>query len=310
MERLLGLTEFWNWLPAFRAVAESEHLPTAARHLRVSPSSLCRTIRLLETSVGMRLFNREGRNIRLNQAGEEFLGFVRDSMRLVDDGLSHVRNIETAGALHLTAAWPFSFTMFEVLRELKRNYPNLVPCLHDHLPSDMKKLLLRGELDVAFVSEPVLHDGLLVEPLSTVTSGVYCGRKHTLFGVPRLTSKRALRYDFVAPIPGDSGPTADGWPRELERRVAVQVPHLHLALSICAAGDVLAVVPDRVAAACPERGALRRLPVDLIPPIRLFAVRRRRLGRKDAVDLVIEAVQRHHCREGGDRQPTNRRKKE
>ena len=48
-DELASLVErIWNWLPAFRAVAETEHLPTASDLLHVTPSALSRTIRLLE----------------------------------------------------------------------------------------------------------------------------------------------------------------------------------------------------------------------------------------------------------------------
>src|SRR5262245_24932867 len=36
MDRAARLTELWSWLPAFRAVAETQHLPTAAAALHVS----------------------------------------------------------------------------------------------------------------------------------------------------------------------------------------------------------------------------------------------------------------------------------
>ena len=38
----------WSWLPAFRAVAEAEHLPTAAHELGIVPSSLSRTVKQIE----------------------------------------------------------------------------------------------------------------------------------------------------------------------------------------------------------------------------------------------------------------------
>ena len=90
MERLRRVNRLWNWLPAFRAVAETEHLPSASALLGVSPSALSRTIKLVEEDVGRPLFDREGRQLRLNANGHAFLRSVRDAMRRVHDGLGEI----------------------------------------------------------------------------------------------------------------------------------------------------------------------------------------------------------------------------
>ncbi|MHC4078781.1 MAG: helix-turn-helix domain-containing protein, partial [Planctomycetota bacterium] len=69
MDRLRRLAQLWNWLPAFRAVGETQHLPTASRALSVTAPALSRAVRLLERDVGQPLFRRIGRRIELNEAG-------------------------------------------------------------------------------------------------------------------------------------------------------------------------------------------------------------------------------------------------
>jgi LysR family transcriptional activator of glutamate synthase operon len=82
------IAAFWNYLPAFIAVAETEHLRLAAQQLRVSPSSLSRMVGLLEHHLGYALFTRTGRRMTLNPAGQKLQCVVRQSMRLVDDAVS------------------------------------------------------------------------------------------------------------------------------------------------------------------------------------------------------------------------------
>ena len=60
--------QIWSWLPVFRVVAETQHLPTAAKRLHVSASALSRTIRLIEESLEQPLFVRTSRRILLNAA--------------------------------------------------------------------------------------------------------------------------------------------------------------------------------------------------------------------------------------------------
>src|SRR5215217_4851914 len=87
----------WPWLPAFRAVAETEHLPTAANELGVVPSSLSRSIKLLEDELGMALFERANKALVLNTAGRELLAAVREAMRLLDDALGRAASDELRG---------------------------------------------------------------------------------------------------------------------------------------------------------------------------------------------------------------------
>src|SRR5688572_16914551 len=63
------LSPLWNWLPAFRAVAETENVHEASRYLHVTPSAVSRAVKLLESEVGVALFNRSGRNVRLTREG-------------------------------------------------------------------------------------------------------------------------------------------------------------------------------------------------------------------------------------------------
>src|SRR5215208_4314626 len=87
----------WAWLPAFRAVAETEHLPSAALELGVVPSSLSRAIKLLEDELGVVLFDRSGKALVLNDAGRALLSAVRDAMRIVDDSVVALASDELRG---------------------------------------------------------------------------------------------------------------------------------------------------------------------------------------------------------------------
>jgi DNA-binding transcriptional LysR family regulator len=78
----------WPYLPAFLAVAETQHLRRAARELHVSPSALSRSIRLLEERIGHPLFERHGRKLQLTAVGHHILEIVRESVRLVNEVLA------------------------------------------------------------------------------------------------------------------------------------------------------------------------------------------------------------------------------
>jgi DNA-binding transcriptional LysR family regulator len=292
MERLQRVTQFWNWIPAFRAVAETEHLPTASKLLQVSPSALSRSVHLIEKNLGTSLFKREGRRIRLTHAGEKFLSTVRDAIRLVDDGLSAVTGKALAGPVHLSVAGPIIRSILPALRRLQKTHSDLVFYLHSHPPRESNTLLLRGQLDVAFLTHPRLQEGLHVEALASATSGIYCGRGHPLFGSKRPTLEQILRYPFVEHIPGESEISLEDWPPHVSRQVEMYVESMAVVVDVCASGQLLAALPDPVARSYPQRGSLRRLPPAVMSPTTYHAVRRRTLAPRGLAEVVVEAVGR------------------
>lgn len=85
MIRARRVAEIWNWLPAFRVVAEHESIHKAAVVLHVSASALSRTVRLIEDAVGEAVFVRATNGLVITPFGAELLKGTRDAMRRIDD---------------------------------------------------------------------------------------------------------------------------------------------------------------------------------------------------------------------------------
>lgn len=68
LDHLVRWSEFWNWVPVFRVVAEANHLRTAATILSISRSAISRTIRLLADNAGEELLDPHGRSLQRNAA--------------------------------------------------------------------------------------------------------------------------------------------------------------------------------------------------------------------------------------------------
>ncbi len=76
-----------NTLPAFRAVAEAQNLRAAADLLHITHSAVSQQIRGLEEQLGFELFERRGRRVVLNPAGEALLRSVQTALAHLDDGV-------------------------------------------------------------------------------------------------------------------------------------------------------------------------------------------------------------------------------
>jgi len=74
-------------LAAFRAVARRQNLRAAADELHLTPSAISQQIKLLEDQIGFALFDRRGRRVVLNAAGEALQRAVEPALERLDDGL-------------------------------------------------------------------------------------------------------------------------------------------------------------------------------------------------------------------------------
>jgi LysR family glycine cleavage system transcriptional activator len=74
-------------LPAFRTVAELQNLRAAADVLHLTHSAVSQQIRGLEEQLGFKLFERRGRRLVLNPAGEALLRSAQTALAQLDDGV-------------------------------------------------------------------------------------------------------------------------------------------------------------------------------------------------------------------------------
>ncbi|MEO0593731.1 MAG: LysR family transcriptional regulator [Myxococcota bacterium] len=290
MERSDRLVEFWNWLPAFRAVAETQHLPSASAKLRVSPSALSRTIRLLETNLGRPLFTRVGRQISLNPDGESFLASVRDAMRLIDDGLSALADHEMSGPVRVYCSRPMGRVFLtDALCELQTQHPELVPSLRDVEPPRVTSALLRGEIDVAFVADDVTDTARLeIHRIGALTHAVYACPSHPAVGAETIDA--LAESCFVSPWPEPTSELYEGWPPEKPRRVVMHVSTLEDAIDAAVARRLLVVLPVVFAEQHRDDTVLQRLPCVLGSRMNIYALRRPASPQRDKAQEVIEAA--------------------
>jgi LysR family glycine cleavage system transcriptional activator len=75
-----------QFLPTFRLAAETQNLRATAQALHLTHSAVSQQIRLLEEQLGFEVFDRSGRKIRLNSAGEIFLRSVSAGLKEIHAG--------------------------------------------------------------------------------------------------------------------------------------------------------------------------------------------------------------------------------
>ncbi|WP_198087911.1 LysR substrate-binding domain-containing protein [Variovorax sp. E3] len=138
----------------FVAVAESESIARAAERLHISQSPLSRQVIALEARLGLVLFARTGKRLKLTAAGHRFLGECRQLLSASARLEARVREEVAGGAGTLAVGYVesaiHSGVLRKALRALKRQSPEVEIQLRLSRSAAQFEALRRGEIDVGF----------------------------------------------------------------------------------------------------------------------------------------------------------------
>jgi DNA-binding transcriptional LysR family regulator len=109
--KAIGLQE----LNAAVALATHRNFRLAAQEVGMSRSTLSHLIAMLESRVGVRLFNRTTRSVSLSEAGEAFLARVRPALQDIDEAMVEASGFRTSprGTLRISTCEAGARSMLE-----------------------------------------------------------------------------------------------------------------------------------------------------------------------------------------------------
>lgn len=176
-------------LKTFLAVARRLSFHRAAVEVHAAQSTVSARIAALENDLGVRLFERLGRTVRLTAAGERLREHAAKMLDLEDEARAWVAGAGEARG-RLTVRVPESLCAWRlggVIREFRQRFPlvhlSLVACTHDSLEQDLRQ----GVRDLAFL----LYDGisardLIVEALGVERLVLVAAPGHRLAALPKI----------------------------------------------------------------------------------------------------------------------------
>lgn len=144
-------------LKCFITVADELHFGRAAQQLDIMPSALGRNIRLLEEQLGIRVFSRTTRNVRLTRSGHILLKEVRPLINQMEQVIINVRAATAAGdRVFRVGAIDSAATGLipKLLHDFRDGSTDLELFLDEDKTSKLLPKLLSGALDIAFVRPP------------------------------------------------------------------------------------------------------------------------------------------------------------
>jgi DNA-binding transcriptional LysR family regulator len=231
-------------LKYFSAVAETGSVRRAAEILRVSPPSLSKAIHHLEMDIGIKLFIRAGRNIRLTDAGRRFADKTKDLLRALDE-LRLSAEVEKDPVTELKIATFEVFSTYFLGMLDKGGWDEALVTLHDVLPGEMERALVERQVDVGITYMPVPHPDLDFLKVASIEMGVYASAN----AFPNVAQPE---LPFVVPVNPLYGTPSrvrglDGWPDDAyPRKIKYKVTLLESALELCRQGKAAGYFPTFV----------------------------------------------------------------
>jgi DNA-binding transcriptional LysR family regulator len=190
-----------NHLAIFHAVAEEGNLTRAAERLHISQPAVSKQLRELEKSLGMALFHRLSKGVRLTEGGELLAGYARNMFALeaeAEHALSELRGLErgrlTVGASTTIGTYllPPVFTSFQQL------YPHIELNLEIANTEEIQQRLLDNSIDLA-LSEGYVHaPDLQAEVIAWDEIVAIAAPDHPLLSQQNVTAQMLCEYSFVA----------------------------------------------------------------------------------------------------------------
>lgn len=148
-----------NQLRIFLAVARFEHVTRASEEVNLSQSAVSMALRDLEEALKGPLFERVGRNLKLNDRGRLLQQEAAKLMLQVDDLVSAFTNKENElhGELKVGASSTIgNYLLPEIIGRFSRKYPGVTINLEIRNTEQIENRLLDYSLDLGFI-EGIAH---------------------------------------------------------------------------------------------------------------------------------------------------------
>lgn len=187
----------------FISVARSQGFAAAAEQMELAPSSVTRAIAKLESSLGVRLFNRTTRSVSLTDAGEVFLARISPSLDEIDAAADMARtgSAELSGTLRVGASVSFGQAVIAPrLSKFRVAHPKLTV---DLILSDTVTDIIADRIDIAVRHGALSDSSLIAQRLANVTyrlvaSADYLRRSPSIIQPSDLHDHACLTYPYSA----------------------------------------------------------------------------------------------------------------
>ncbi|WER50164.1 LysR family transcriptional regulator [Cupriavidus sp. WKF15] len=238
----------------FVAVAEERNFTRAAERLHIAQPPLSRQIQQLEEVLGVQLFERNTRPLRLTDTGRFFYTHALQLLAQTSEleaMTRRVAKIERKMSVGFVGSTLYGM-LPRIIRRFRTEHPDIEMSLHEMSTMDQIKALKDGRIDVGFGrirhDDPAVRRVVLREERMIVALplGHHLATGHATLSLHDLVEESLIIFP-KAPRPSFADQVLAAFhDRALKPRRLHEVRELQIALGLVAMGEGISVVPSSV----------------------------------------------------------------
>ena len=255
-------------LTSFVAVAERLSFVRAAGQLHISQPALTGQIQKLEEELGVQLFTRNRRTVKLTEAGEVFVEEARATLARARQAADRAQKAARGEVGRLRIGFVSSAALEIVpgiVVEFRRQRPGVTLELINLRTVSQVKGLLGKTVDIGFLRLPLSNDQLSITVIHREEFAVILPKGHRFAKLKTLRIAQLRNEPFIAYgrrwAPGFFDSIVQLCTREgFSPNIIQETGEMYTAIALVAAGAGIAILPQSVALAQSRNVVIKLLP--------------------------------------------------
>ncbi|SFB04257.1 DNA-binding transcriptional regulator, LysR family [Cohnella sp. OV330] len=273
-----------EWYRVFLQAAETANLTKAAQSLHMTQPSVSYAIKQLEEALGVVLFDRLSKGVRLTSEGQALYRYIRHAFTELDSAEHHMKQLKQyeEGRLRIGANGAIiKDFLLPSLDAFHARYPAIRIQLSQERTSRIVERLKEGSLDLGFVHLPLEDEEIKVGASHASPYCAVVGKVHADWAKEPLSMGRLAELPLLMLSPGSSTRLfIESWLRShgIEAEADFELSSLEMLAEFAERGYGVAFVPKAFIASRVASGSLLELNTQVPLPARHFGM----ASRKDS----------------------------
>ncbi|MGN0708102.1 MAG: LysR family transcriptional regulator [Faecalibacterium sp.] len=289
-------------LICFLTIAEHLNFTKAAESLHITQPAIGQQIRTLEKELGVKLFERTTRSVKLTKEGKSFLNDAGQIVKISDRAKKRFASTSFQEIEHLSigcANFPYMYQLINILETLRTRMPNLHPDLQVIPFQHIYRILEEGELDavIGFQEPASVKISARYKELKKIPMRMICSHSHAFADRRRISIRELQEERLVLFEPPKIFSNIAQWQAQLME--TKDISELYFCSSaeaitvLVTAGYGISILPDNL---IPESPWLKKIPLKDIRPAS-FGIYYKSILDKSLLEMFINEAKEAFAQE-------------